>query len=235
LRFIFSQKENNFEKYLQKAQQYKNMIGNSKYKMGEFGVNLIESGGVYLTHCHSSTVNNMLIAARNSGKKFRIIATETRPRYQGRLTVKELLDAGFDDITMIIDDAASSLLLENKININAVFIGADLLSDKGFVNKVGSQGIAYCAGKNKIPVYCMSILLKYDPRIFTDKLIESRNSSEIWDYAPSGLKFIAPAFDFIPYYENIYLITETGLLKGPAVKPKALELYSFLNSPLPVA
>ena len=211
VRYIFQKKDSLPHDYINLAQNYKKMISEAKFKMGQFGADLIKNGGVYLTHCHSSTVTNMFIDAKKQGKNFRVFVTETRPMYQGRITVKELLEA--------------------QIN-NVIFIGADLLSQNGFINKVGSLGISYCAKENQIPVYAMSILLKYDPRIYTDNLIESRQSSEIWPDAPEKLKFYTPAFDYIPYFDNISLITEAGLIKCPDVKSKALKLYSFLTAEL---
>ena len=58
--------------------------------------------------------------------------------------------------------------------VSAVFIGADLLSSSGFVNKVGSLGITFAANSKNIPVYVLSILLKYDHRPFKETIIERR-------------------------------------------------------------
>ncbi|OGG03850.1 hypothetical protein A2W14_04895 [Candidatus Gottesmanbacteria bacterium RBG_16_37_8] len=229
LRFIFGQPQENPQNYRKKAKEYENLIKDSKNKMGKYGAELITNGGVYLTHCHSSTVTGMIINAHKQGRKFSLIATETRPLFQGRTTVSELLKENIDT-TMILDDVAVSLLLDNIKNISAVFIGADLLSEKGFVNKVGSRGIAYAARQSQIPIFCLSILLKYDPRPFNHSLLETRDGSEIWPQAPTGLKFYAPAFDYIPYDDNITFVTESGLLQGQQLKSKALDLYPFLKS-----
>lgn len=229
VRYIFSQKSSGPEIYLQKSAEYEKMIADSKYKMAGFGTEFIKDGGIYLTHCHSSTVTNMFINAYKSGKKFKIYVTETRPLYQGRITARELLDAGLPDVTMIIDDVATSLLLENKMGFSAVFIGADLLSQDGFINKVGSIGIAYCTRENNLPLYCISILLKYDPKPYSDNILELRNPQEIWPDAPKKLQFYTPAFDFIPYYPNVFIITETGILQGSEVYIKAPQTYSFLS------
>lgn len=228
--YIFQKKQVNIDAYLNQAEDYKKLIEKSKNKMADYGGNLIKDGGIYLTHCHSSTVTNMLITAFQQGKKFKVYATETRPLFQGRLTVTELLNAGLPDVTMIIDDVADSLLLENKLQFSAVFIGADLLSSDGFINKIGSKTIAFCANQNKIPLYCFSILLKYSPLPFSEKLLEERKSLEIWPEAPQKLKFYTPAFDFIPYYSNISIVSEDGIFKGNKINTKALSLYPFINT-----
>lgn len=229
INFIFQKKQDKPEAYLKQAEDYKNLITESKNKMADYGGKLILDGGIYLTHCHSSTVTNMLISAHKQGKKFKVYVTETRPLYQGRLTVTELLNAGLSDVIMIIDDVADSLLLENKLQFSGVFIGADLLSADGFINKVGSKTIAFCANQNNIPLYCLSILLKYSPLLVSEKLLEVRKSYEIWPEAPQKLKFYTPAFDFIPFYSNISVVSEAGIFKGNETKSKALSLYPFLN------
>ena len=230
VRFIFQKKQNSLPAYFSLASQYKKMISESKNKIAELGSNFISNGGTYLTHCHSSTVTDTFISAYTQNKKFRIYVTETRPLLQGRITVKELLTSGVRDIYMIIDSLAPGLLLENKIKIGAVFVGADLLTQNGFVNKVGSLGIARIAAENQIPLYCLCTLLKYDPRPFSQELIEKRDSREIWENAPPELNFLTPAFDIIPYEKNITFVTEAGLLKGGQIESEAYKLYPFLGN-----
>src|SRR3989338_11287845 len=93
VRYIFQKRDSTPETYLKLAEEYKKMISDSKSKMAKFGLDLIKNGGIYLTHCHSSTVTNMFITASKKGKRFQVFATETRPMYQGRTTVKELIES----------------------------------------------------------------------------------------------------------------------------------------------
>lgn len=229
IRFIFSKKDGDGAYYLEKTEEYKQLITHAKTKMAEYTGEVIHDGGVYLTHCHSSTVVKGFILAKQKGMKFSVIATETRPLFQGRKTVRELLEAGISDVTLIIDDAVSSILSGKVRPVDAVFIGADLLSERGFVNKVGSLGISYASAKNNIPLYSTCILLKYDPRIFSENLIEKRSGEEIWDNAPVSLKFYAPAFDFIPYEPHIKIICEEGIIDGYGILEKVESIYSFIS------
>lgn len=229
VRFIFAQKDKPVDFYLKKIEEYKSLISQTKEKMAQHGISFIQNGGVYLTHCHSSTVVSMFREARKQGKRFSIFATETRPLYQGHKTVKELLEGGFEDVTLIIDDVAPSILEGRLKHIDAVFIGADLLSQNGFVNKVGSLGIVYAAEKVKVPLYCLSMLLKYDPRPYSPSLIEQRGGYEIWPQAPKNLSFYAPAFDFIPYKAGVKIICEKGVLEGKDIEGEAYSLYPFLK------
>ncbi len=229
VRYIFDKDYQPVQYYLERIIQYRKMIEEAKNKMKFAGRNYIQNGGVYLTHCHSSTVLSMFIEAKREGKRFCVIATETRPLYQGRVTVRELIKAEIDEVVLIIDDCAVSLIEGKLKHIDAVFIGADLLSQKGFINKVGSLGLALACKSRNIPLYCLSILLKYDPRPFSPKFIEQRNGAEIWPEAPKSLNFFAPAFDYISYSYGVKIISEAGIIAGSDIERCADMWYTFLK------
>ena len=110
---------------------------------------LIENGDIIFTHCHSTNVVNALIYAKKKGKKFEVYNTETRPLYQGRKTAKQLKNAKIK-VTMFTDSAVDVVLSgEQKIKKpDKVFLGADAITKKGIVNKIGSEIIAVFAKQN---------------------------------------------------------------------------------------
>lgn len=207
---------------------YKTYIEDGKQSIPDHGVHLLVDGGSYLTICHSSTTVRLFAKARAKGAMFSMFVAETRPRFQGRITAQELIDAGFDDVTMIIDDVAVSLIEGRKGKIDAVFIGADLLRDTGFVNKVGSLAVTAAAAAKHIPVYILTTLLKFDPRPFDPLMIEKRSPDEIWKTAPKGLKFYAPAFDYVPYYDTVRLVCEAGIITPHELLPSVRKHYPFI-------
>lgn len=204
------------------------LITDAKAAITKTGESVIHDRSTYLTHCHASSVTGIFLAAHLAGKHIGVIATETRPMYQGRRTVQELLDGGLTDVTMIVDSAAASILADPARHVAGILIGADLLTETGFVNKIGSFAIALAARKYNIPLFCISTLLKYDPRPFDPSVIEKRDPREIWTDAPTGLTIEAPAFDFTPFDDNTSLITETGVIPGLQVKPAATRAYPFI-------
>jgi ribose 1,5-bisphosphate isomerase len=222
IRYIFSGSTGSLQ---EKIASYTTMIEDAKKKTASEGVSLIQDGKTYLTHCHASTVTNLFLNAHTSGKTFRVIATETRPHMQGHLTVRELLDGGIEDVTMIIDAAAASVLADPKRNIAGVFVGSDLLSEQGFVNKIGTLAIVLAAKSQNIPVYCISTLLKYDPRPFNQSLIETRDPNEVWPEAPSNLSIYSPIFDYTPYNLGVTFVTEAGILQGDKIKETFQQYY----------
>ena len=225
IRYIFSNPTNQI---LPKIHEFRALIEKGEKLIPENGKQLILNKGTYLTLCHSSTTVALFQKAYEAGIKFKLFISETRPRFQGRITAKELLEAGLEDVTMIVDSVAVALLESQEEKIDAVFIGADLLSHTGFVNKIGSLSVAAAANRHDIPVYSLSTLLKFDPRTFEPKMIETRSPDEIWKDAPKNLKFFSPAFDFVPYLPNVHIICEEGVMKGEHIKDAVQKHFPFV-------
>ena len=208
---------------------YKTCIEDGKKSIPQHGESVLKDGGVYLTLCHSSTTVALFANGRKHGAIFSLFVAETRPLYQGRTTAKELLTAGFDDVTMVIDDVAVSIVEGRKGAVDAIFIGADMLNANGFANKIGSLALSMAAEIRSIPVYVVTTLLKFDPRTYDPSLIEQRDPSEIWKDAPKGLKFYAPAFDYVPYRPHIHIISEAGITQSNDIRYTATNFYPFLQ------
>lgn len=211
---------------------FMNVLEQGKQTIVEVGVNNFSDLEGILTHCHSSTVENVCkgITERRGERSFSIVATETRPLYQGRITATNLIKAGLN-VKMIVDSAVTSFLVGDwDIPVDVVFIGCDEITITGdTVNKVGSYGIAlsaYYAGK---PVYVVGTLLKLDPSTIYDRpRIEMRNPDEIWEDAPEGLQIINPAFELIPHEFIAGFVTEFGIIKPEDVEKELGRHYEWL-------
>lgn len=226
LKFIFADQNQTSSYYLEKAADYENLIREVKTGIVENASSLIKDGGTYLTHCHSSSVVSAFTKAQREGRKFSVFVTETRPRFQGRITAREFLEADIENVTMVVDSAALALLESNQIE--AVFLGADLLGKDGFVNKVGSLGIARMCEQLSKPIFCITTLLKFDTRSISSELLEDRGGKEIWSEAPEGLKFYAPSFDYIPYDTGIKIVCEKGILESANLHDTVHALYPWI-------
>ena len=145
-------------------------------KLVGYGANLMTKDSVILTHCHSSTVEAILKRA-NTLHNVKVICTETRPMYQGRITARNLSRAGVD-VTMVADSAVGSVIEDADV----VLVGADVVTARGaLINKVGTSMIAMAANEYKVPFYSSCELWKYDPtsRWGIERAIEMRNPSEL--------------------------------------------------------
>lgn len=172
-----------------------------------------------LTHCHSSTAEDLIIAG-SERSDLSVYATETRPKYQGRTTAQNLVTHGVDT-TMIVDSAVFSML----DTVDAVIVGADALTANHVFNKIGTSQIAYLAAKQDIDFYVAASLLKYTE---DEPVVEQRDADEVWKKRPAELNVLNPAFDSAPLTQVTGLCTERGVVDTDAVAAEAAAYQSSL-------
>jgi ribose 1,5-bisphosphate isomerase len=197
------------------ASQFLKNLEASRERTAEIGAERIRDGSVVFTHCHSSTITRLLAKAKSDGKNFKVICTETRPAFQGRITAKEMVELGVET-TFIVDSAARSFMG----NVDLVIVGADAITSEGnVVNKIGTSTIAVLASEARKPFYVVSELLKFDPETLQGEFekIEQRNPSEVWKEAPERLKVQNPAFDVTPSRYIHGLICEEGVIAPQSI------------------
>lgn len=210
------------------AGQFLRDLEDSREKIAEIGAKRIPENSVVLTHCHSSTVTHLLRKAKEKGKNFEVICTETRPFMQGRITARELLDAGIKT-TLIVDSAARFFM--NCVDL--VIVGADAITSEGnVVNKIGTSTIALIAKEARTPFYVASELLKFDPAtMYGDyEKIEERSPEEVWKNPPKGLTIRNPVFD-VTRREFIHgIICEEGIISPHSVTEVVHRQYPWIFS-----
>jgi ribose 1,5-bisphosphate isomerase len=190
-------------------------LDSTREQTAEIGAKRIKDGSIVFTHCHSSTVTRLLAKAKEQGKNFSVICTETRPAFQGRITAEELVNFGVET-TFIVDSAARTFMGD----VDLVVLGADAITSEGnVVNKIGSSNIALLAHEACKPFYVVSELLKFDPETLGGECekIEQRKSDEIWGEAPAKLIVRNPAFDVTPNRYIHGLICEEGIIPPPSI------------------
>jgi len=208
------------------SKQFLENLKRSKEEIAYIGSKRIHSSLKILTHCHSSTVSHMLKRAKREGKSFEIICTESRPVFQGRITVKEMLDAGIKT-TLIVDSAVRFVMNE----VDLVVVGADAITSEGnVVNKIGTSMIALAASEARTPFYVVSELLKFDPiTIYGDyEKIEERDSREIWKEPPKGLIIRNPAFDVTRRNFIHGIICEEGIISPHSITEVVRRRYPWI-------
>ncbi len=201
-------------------------LDKSRECTAEIGSKRIRNNSTVFTHCHSSTVTRLLAKAKAEGKNFRVICTETRPAFQGRITARELIDLGIET-TFIVDSASRTFI--NEVDI--VFVGADAITSEGnVVNKIGTGGIAVLANEARKPFYVVSELLKFDPETIKGdyEKIEQRSPDEVWNGAPKTLNVRNPAFDVTPNRYINGLICEEGIIAPQLVVEFVRRRYSWI-------
>jgi ribose 1,5-bisphosphate isomerase len=198
----------------------------SKEKIGEYGANKIHNGMIVFTHCHSSTVEKVLIEAAKQGKKFTVYNTETRPRYQGRITAKILSEAGIP-IYHFVDSAGRSMMKKADIFL----FGCDSITSEGkLINKIGTEMLAEQANDCRIPSYSCTNSWKFSSKTLYgfEEEIEQRDPNEIWKNPPKNVKILNPAFEITEPDIFTGVITELGIYKPETLIHAVKERYPWI-------
>ncbi len=184
------------------------------HRIGEIGARRIRDGDVVLTHCNSSAVIEVLKNAWSQGRRFEVFVTETRPRFQGHITARELSKAGIP-VTLILDDAVRYFMQ----HVDKVLVGADAITANGaLVNKIGTSMVALAAHEARVRVFVAAETYKFSPETMIGELvkIEERDPTEIISADQRGkvgsIKVLNPSFDVTPPEFIDLIITERGII-----------------------
>jgi ribose 1,5-bisphosphate isomerase len=197
------------------ADEFISNVKNAQLKIAKYGSKLISDDMVIMTHCHSSAAVSVLIEAWKEGKRFKVINTETRPKFQGRVTASILTKEGIP-VTHIPD----SSIRYHMSNVDLVIVGADTVTSDGhLVNKIGTSILALAADEADVEFYSACESIKFSPASFAGGhiIIEERSAEEVLgehkDLLDKRGMFVRnPAFDFTPPEQITGFITEYGIL-----------------------
>ncbi len=214
---------------IKSSEDFKKLSLEAVKKISDFGAKRIRNGDLVMTHCNSSVAISILIEAKRQGKDFKVIATETRPRFQGRLTAKALASAGIP-VTLIVDSAARYFMPK----VDKVVVGSDVVTSNGaVVNKIGTAQIALAAKEARVRVYVGAETYKFSPSTVLGELveIEERSPEEVVPKEAmagmAGVKIANPAFDVTPAELIDAIITERGIIPPQAAVLVLMEEYGW--------
>ena len=199
---------------IQAAQDFIENAKTAVQKIGEIGARRIVDGDILLTHCNSGAAIEVMKTAWSQGRKFEVFVTETRPRFQGHITARELARAGIP-VTLILDDAVRYFMQR----VDKVIVGADAVTANGaLVNKVGTSMVALAAHEARRRVFVAAETYKFSPETMIGELvtIEDRDPSEIISDEQQrrigSIKVLNPSFDVTPPEYIDLIITERGII-----------------------
>jgi len=196
--------------------QFMERVAEASKRIADLAMPLIPKGSTIITHCHSSAAVSVMKKAAASGLLRAIYVTETRPRYQGRITAKELKDSGAP-IKFITDSAAGFYMKDSDVMV----VGADAIAMNGdLVNKIGTFQMAMLAKHLDKKVLVAAETYKIATKALTgaDVPIEFRPPEEVYEQDPTLIgnpEILNPAFDITPVELIDSIITEIGVMTEP--------------------
>jgi ribose 1,5-bisphosphate isomerase len=166
-----------------------------------------------LTYSYSSTVLAALTAAARPGRGGksrleRVILSESRPLYEGRVLAERLAEKGIA-VTLVIDAA----LGREVPQADAVVVGADTVLERAYVNRLGTLVLQEYARTERKPFYVVADTSKFlPPALAPFHRIEEKPPQEVWRDPPKGVTVFNRYFQIIPFERQVILLCERGMM-----------------------
>uniref|UniRef100_A0A674J0J2 Translation initiation factor eIF2B subunit delta n=1 Tax=Terrapene triunguis TaxID=2587831 RepID=A0A674J0J2_9SAUR len=137
--------------------------------ISKYAFEKISDGDVILVYGCSSLVNRTLCDAHDNGRAFRVIVVDSRPRLEGRDTLRRLVREGIR-CTYVMITAISYVLPE----VSKVLLGAHaLLANGSVMSRVGTSQIALVSKAYNVPVLVCCETYKFCERVQTDSFVSN--------------------------------------------------------------
>lgn len=213
----------------QATEEFKRQSHHHALLVAEGALTLIGDGSRIVTLSHSSTVHHALIHAQRAGRRFSVVCGEARPALEGRETAVLFASSGIP-VTLVVDTVAIAAVEDADL----VLVGADMLSTKGLVNKVGSRALALAANAAHVPFYTLCGSTKFLPPGYHPPDQTSWPADEVWPDAPPGVTIDNRYFDCTPLELIAGIVTERGILPVAAIEAwlAAIKLHPALAGAL---
>ena len=211
---------NNVSVAVQAARNSNEFKENARAAINKFLIDLEKSQKKILNYCEglSGTKDRLCTFSRSSlvveamkhlykqGHLSSVILTESRPMYEGRIAAEELSKEGIP-VTLFVDAAINQAVQQSDM----VFIGADAVSEKNIVNKIGTRILALCARQLNRPVYVLCSRNKFLPEKINMAQEEEHAFSQVWKKKPKDVSIWNKYFEKVPLDMVDGIITEKGV------------------------
>jgi len=195
------------------VQTFMHELRGSQGRLVEAALPLFSAECRVLTFSYSSTVLEVVRAARVRGIAVTVYCTEGRPVLEGRRLAQQLAAAGME-VRFGIDAAVSIFARQASLAL----VGADSLTHVGVVNKLGTTALARAAADAGIPCFVIGSRHKCFPAAAPlPEFHPQRPSEEVWPDPPAGVKVWNTYFECTPLAFFSGIIVETGRLAPEAL------------------
>jgi translation initiation factor 2B subunit (eIF-2B alpha/beta/delta family) len=184
-------------------------------ELGLEGAGLVPAGGTVATVSTSESVRAVLAAAVRSGTECRVIVSESRPSNEG-VEFATSLPAWGIPVTLVVDAALPRMVERCQL----VLVGADAISERDFVNKVGTYAVALAAGEAGVPVYVAALTDKFIPEGARGKPDRLWEPEEVLKRAQPGVTVENRYFERVPLSLVEGIVTEHEVLSPEDIPAK---------------
>lgn len=197
------------------CQEFLSAVEQAAVAVAQHGAALLSDGDTVLTHSFSSVVRGALLEAVRRGRRFRVIATESRPMREGVRLARELADAGIP-VQLVVDAAAPGLAPE----VTRVMVGADAVTLTGVVNKVGTAPLALAAREHHVPIHVLASSDKFLPAGYRLPPEPPHDPREILEEETPRVTVRNLYFEIVPLDWFTAVVSEEGSLPPGEVRAR---------------
>jgi translation initiation factor 2B subunit (eIF-2B alpha/beta/delta family) len=188
--------------------------------LAKTALHFLPRGSRVLTYSYSSSILAVLLEAHAQHCVSTVFCTESRPMMEGQGLARTLASAGLA-VEFGVDAAASAFMQRASV----VLVGADSLSDRGLVNKLGTTSLALLARDAGIPCYAIADRQKWLPAGVPPADPARREpGEEVWPAPPAGVTVWNAYFESTPLRMFSGVIGEDGLLTADELLPELQNL-----------
>ncbi len=184
---------------------------------------LVEEGSTVATYSRSGSVLSALLAARRSGRSFRVWIGEARPGGEGLTVAAELAAAG-----VAVEAMTDAALFARVPQADLILLGADAVGRRSFLNKVGTRALLAAARIGEGRAYVLADATKLLPEELWPARRE-RSPDEVWADAPGGVSVRNPYFEALPLAEALGVVTGGEVHTSEAVEAMVNEAAIVLG------
>jgi translation initiation factor eIF-2B subunit delta len=114
-------------------------------------------------------VQRVLLDAHCSGRQFRVIVVDSRPKMEGKHMLRTLVQKGVK-CSYVLINAVSYIMKE----VSKVIVGAHSLLANGYVmSRIGTSQVALVARSFNVPVLVCCETYKFSDRVQTDSIVNN--------------------------------------------------------------
>ncbi len=208
-----------YQQIVERSQAFLEANDYAQRQVVEVGARTINDGDTIFMHSYTGTLLGIFQRAREAGRTFSMIMTESRPYCEGRVMLNELLKMGIP-CTLIIDAAMGSYIQR----ANKSMVGCDsYLSNGSVVNKIGTQLLGMACQAYGVPLYAAGSVLKLSIASLRGEVVRMLERPDDGGIAPVEvanpqlLQVENRIFDTTPGHYFTALITDHGILPPSAI------------------
>jgi len=190
-------------------------------------VDCLKSISPLATFSSSRTIQQTLQLLHKKNNSLLVYCAESRPKNEGILLAKSLARKNID-VSVMTDATLFSIIKK----VNAIIIGADAITDKGVINKIGSYPLVKLATQQKIPVYCLCHYYKLIPPNFNLGNEPKKPATDILKKEQENITVINYYFDSTPLQYFTGFITDKGFFQPKELMKKIQnqDIYSSIKN-----